>query len=97
VPISEKVIFFSAMSVVDAKPFAINSIPFALLLLLLLLTCVHHPPLRQRDRLAQHLEIADMIGKDQNQRRIEIGALLVTQSAMRLDDGAKGIIRFGEI
>src|SRR5882757_7224973 len=28
VPISEKVIFFSAMSVVDAKPFAINSVPF---------------------------------------------------------------------
>jgi hypothetical protein len=27
VPISEKVIFFSAISVVDAKPLAINSIP----------------------------------------------------------------------
>ena len=29
-PISENVTFFSARSVVDAKPFAINSIPFAL-------------------------------------------------------------------
>jgi hypothetical protein len=38
-----------------------------------------------------------MIGKDQNQRRIEIGALLVTQSAMRLDDSAKCIIRLGKI
>src|SRR5437660_6561182 len=32
VPISEKVIFFSAMSVVDAKPLAINLIPYALAL-----------------------------------------------------------------
>src|SRR5450759_4154946 len=133
------------MSDVDAKPFAIDSIPLSptpslrgatrrsnpalfwfdgllrgvyhrariratrwlamtslsmfirLLLLLLLLVGVHHPPLRQHDRLAQHIEIADVIGKDQNQRRIEIGALRVGQSAMRLDDSAKGVIRFGEI
>jgi hypothetical protein len=38
-----------------------------------------------------------MIGKNQNQRRIEIGALLVAQSAMCLDDRAKCIIRLGKI
>src|SRR6266568_1531827 len=97
VPISEKVIFFSAMSVVDAKPLAINSVPLRLLLLLLLLARIRHSPPRKSDRLAQHVEIANMIGQNQNQRRVEIGALLVTQSAMRFDDGAKRIIRLGEI
>jgi hypothetical protein len=38
-----------------------------------------------------------VIGKNQNQRRIEIGALLVTQSAMRFDNSAKGIVRLGKI
>jgi hypothetical protein len=68
-----------------------------LLLLLLLLTCIDHPPLRQFDCLAQHIEIADMIGKDKNERGVEIGALRVAQSAMRLDDRAKRIIRLGKI
>ena len=67
------------------------------MLLLLLLAGIHHSPLRKRNRLAQHVDIADMVGENQNQRRIEIGALRVTQSAMRLDDGAKCIIRLGEI
>ena len=68
-----------------------------LLLLLLLLARIEHPPLGQRDRLAQHVEIADMIGENQNQRRIEIGALLVAQAAMRLDDGAKRVVGLGKI
>jgi hypothetical protein len=70
---------------------------FTLLLLLLLLTGVDHASLRKYDRLAQHVEIANMIGQDKHQRRIEIGALLIAQSAMRLDNGAKGVIRLGEI
>src|SRR6202795_2070389 len=120
------------MSVVDAKPFAISSIPFALspsltrhceersdeaihsflllrygllrfarndelgmfvlllLLLLLLPACVQHPPFRQRDRLIQHVDVADVIGKDQHQRRIPIGARFVAQAAMRLDTRAPG-------
>jgi hypothetical protein len=68
-----------------------------LLLLLLLLIGCHHAPFRQRDRLAQHADITDVVGEDLNQRRIEIGALRVAQAAMRLDDGAKRIVRFGEI
>jgi hypothetical protein len=68
-----------------------------LLLLLLLLTCFNHPPFCQLDRLAQYIEIADMIGQDQNQRGVEIGALRIAQSAMRLDHGAKRIIRLGKI
>ena len=71
--------------------------PDLLLLLLLLLTGVGHAPLGKHDRLAQDVEVADMIGEDQHQRRVEIGALLVAQSAMRLDDGAKGVIRLGKI
>ena len=68
-----------------------------LLLLLLLLTGVDHASLRKYDRFAQHVEIADMIGQDQHQRRIEISTLLIAQSAMRLDNRAKGVIRLGEI
>src|SRR5277367_996447 len=65
-----------------------------LLLLLLLLAGVDHAPLGEFNRLAQHVEIADMIGEDQNQRGIEIGALFVAQAAMRLDDGAERIVGF---
>jgi len=86
------------MSVVDAKPLAINSIPFALLLLLLLLLArFEHPPLCEPNRFIEHVKIADMIGENENQRRIEIGALLIAQAAMGLDDGAKCIVGFGEI
>jgi hypothetical protein len=53
-----------------------------LLLLLLLLIAGQHPPLRQCDCLAQHLEIADMVGQDQDQRSIEIGALRVADAAI---------------
>jgi hypothetical protein len=60
-----------------------------LLLLLRLLAGIHHAPLRQRNRLQQHIKIADVVGEDQNQRGIEIGALLVAQPAMRLDNRTK--------
>src|SRR5437588_5730700 len=63
-----------------------------LLLLLLLLGGIEHPPLGECDRFVQHRDIADVIGKDEHQRRIEIRALLVAQAAMRLDDGAKRIV-----
>ena len=68
-----------------------------LLLLLRLLAGIHHAPLRQRDRLPQHIEIADVIGEDQNQRGIEICALLVAEPAMRLDHRAKGVVGFWKI
>jgi hypothetical protein len=137
VPISEKVIFFSAVSVVDAKPFAINSFPLVqiqprhceersdeaihisacgamdcfaslamtilnifillLLLLLLLLVGLDHAVPRERNRLAQHLDVADVIRQDQDQRGIEIRALLVVQAAMRFHDGAEGVIGLGKV
>ena len=68
-----------------------------LLLLLLLLARIEHPPLGERDGLVQHGDIADVVGEYQNQRRVEIGALLVVQAAMRLDDGAKRVIGFGKV
>ena len=58
------------------------------MLLLLLLAGIDHPPLRKPDRFAQHGEIADMVGQNEHQRGIEIGALRVAQSTMRFDDGA---------
>ena len=67
------------------------------MLLLLLLARIEHPPLGERDGLVQHVDIADMIGEHENQRRIEIGALRVAQAAMRLDDGAKRVVGLGEI
>ena len=68
-----------------------------LLLLLLLLTGIGHSPLRQCNGVTEDVDVADMIGEDQHQCRVEIGALLIAQSAMRLDDGAKGVIRLGKI
>jgi hypothetical protein len=68
-----------------------------LLLLLLLLIGIDHAPLGEGDRFTQHIDIADVIGQDQHQRCIKLRALLVAQSAMRLDHSAKGVIRFGEI
>ena len=65
---------------------------FILLLLLRLLAGIDHAPPSQRDRLAQHIEIADVIGEYQNQRRIEICALLVAEPAMCLDDRAERIV-----
>ena len=53
-----------------------------LLLLLLLLTCIHHSPLRQCDRLAQPVDVADVVGEDQHQCGVEIGALFVAQAAI---------------
>jgi hypothetical protein len=77
---------------------AINPVSLrSLLLLLLLLAGIGDPALGERQRLAKHIEIADVVGKNQHQRRIQIGALLVAQSTMRLDDGAKRIIRLGEV
>src|SRR4051794_6314607 len=75
VPISEKVIFFSARSVVDAKPLAIDhslvrSSPMSslllLLLLLLLLAGINHASSGKLDRFAQHVDIANMIGENEN-------------------------------
>ena len=68
-----------------------------LLLLLLLLAGIEHPPLGKRDGLIKHGDVADVIGENQNERGIEIGALFVAQAAMRLDDGAKRIVGFGKI
>jgi hypothetical protein len=78
--------------VVDAKPLAIACIPSSLLLLLLLLARFQHPSFCQFDGLTQHIEIADMVGKNENQRGVEIGALLVAQAAVGFDDGAKGVV-----
>src|ERR1019366_732187 len=69
----------------------------SLLLLLLLLSGRHHPPLRERNRLAQPVAIAAMIGENQNQRRIETGALRIADAAMRLDDQPIGGVGVGEI
>jgi hypothetical protein len=68
-----------------------------LLLLLSLLALVHHLALRERNGLVQDADIADVIGENQNQRRVEIGALLVAQSAMRFDHSPKRIIGFRKI
>ena len=67
-------------------------LPPLLLLLLLLLTRVQHPPFCQSDRLAQHLEITDVVGENEHQRSIKIGALGLVQAAMRLDDGTERVI-----
>ncbi|MEY9477272.1 hypothetical protein ABH981_001485 [Bradyrhizobium ottawaense] len=79
----------------DAKFFAINSsfessgLLFGLLLLLLLLLTVDHAALGKLDRLTQHIDLADMVGEDQHQRRIEIGALLLGEPAMRASTMAR--------
>ena len=67
------------------------------MLLLLLLARIEHPPLGERDGLVEHGDIADVIGEHDNQRRVEIGAPLVAQAAMRLDDGAKRVVGLGKI
>jgi hypothetical protein len=100
-PFSEKVTLFSARSVVDAKPLAIDlnflsrghPVLTTLLLLLLLLIRFQHSPFGEPDRLAQHIEIADVIGKNENQRSVEIGALRLVEPAMRFDDQPIGGIR----
>src|ERR1700727_3937570 len=67
------------------------------LLLLLLLARLQHPPFGQFNRLAQDIELAHVIGEDENQRGVKIGARLIAQSAMGLDNHAKGIIRFFKV
>jgi hypothetical protein len=54
-----------------------------LLLLLLLLVRLEQAPFGKRDRLAQNVDVADVIGQDQNQRRIKIGTLFVVEATMR--------------
>src|SRR4051794_20763268 len=93
---SEKGTFFSAISPVEAK-LAINSIPLSLLLLLLLLACIEHAPFCQRDRFVKHVDVADMVGEHQYERRVEIGAFSFAQAAMRLDDGAEGVVGLCEV
>ena len=76
-----------------------HSLGYELLLLplLLLLRAVDHAALGERDRLAQHVDIADVVGEDQDQRRVEIGALRVGEAAMGLDDRAEGVVGPREI
>src|ERR1700689_1945528 len=62
------------------------------LLLLLLLVGLQHPPFCQFDRLAQDFEIADVIGEDENQCGVEIGARLIAQSPVGLEDRTKSVI-----
>src|SRR3954468_11010070 len=68
-----------------------------LLLLLLLLLAVDHAPLGEENRLPQHDDIADMVGEDQHQRRVEVRALLVGEATMRLHNGAKGVVGSREV
>src|SRR5437763_13696333 len=93
---SEKVTFFSTRSPVDAKlTVAINEFPLSLLLLLLwLLARFQHASSSQCDRFLEHLDVADVIGQHQHQRRIEIGALGVATASMRLDDCAARVAGF---
>ena len=72
-------------------------LPVLLLLLLLLLARIQRPTLGERNRLTQHLDVADMIGEDQDQRGVEIGALFLGEAAMRFDDGAERIVRLCEV
>src|ERR1700743_3814886 len=83
------------MSVVDAKPFAISSSLDSLLLLLLLL--IEYAAFRQRNRLAQNVDVADVVGENENQRGIEIGALRVAEAAMRFHDGAERVVGPGKV
>src|SRR5438105_4690580 len=96
---SEKVTFFSTRSPVDAKlTVAINEFPLSLLLLLLLLLArVQHASSSQCDRFLEHLDVTDVIGQHQYQRRIEIGALGIAKASMRLDDGAEGVVGFCKV
>src|SRR5216110_2387526 len=76
---------------------ALGMFVLLLLLLLLLLARIQHPSLGKLDRLAQHVEIADVISEHKNQRGVEIGALRFAEAAMRFHDGAKGVVGLCEI
>ena len=67
------------------------------MLLLLLLACVKRAPLCQCDCFPEHLDVADMVGEHQHQRGVEIGAFGLAQAAMRLDDGAEGVVGLCEV
>jgi hypothetical protein len=85
---------------VDAKPFAASLVIFQsrwLLLLLLLLARFQHSSLRQLDCLAQDVEIADVVGENEHQSGVEIGAGFIAQSAMGFDDRTEGIVRLFEV
>ncbi|ANW04929.1 hypothetical protein LMTR13_37185 [Bradyrhizobium icense] len=68
-----------------------------LLLLLLLLARIEHSPGGERDGLLQHTEVTDVIGENENQRRVQIGALFVVQPTMRLNDGTERVVRLGKV
>ena len=48
--------------------------------------------MRKLDGFVQHVEVADLVGKDQNEPGIERGALLLRQTSMGLDQHAVGAI-----
>jgi hypothetical protein len=62
-----------------------------------LLTCFEYPPLCQRDSFTQNIYIADVIGENEHQRGIEIGALPIAETAVGFDDQPIGGISIGEI
>src|SRR5258708_39274152 len=68
-----------------------------LLLLLLLLAHFDNSTMRKGNRLAQHVEIADVVRQDQDQRGIEIGALRIADAAMCFDDQPIGGVWIGEV
>src|SRR4051812_34136928 len=53
----------------------------------------NNSPFRQIERLAQDSDIADVVGEDQHQRRIERRTLFVVEPAMRFHHQAEGIVR----
>ncbi len=52
---------------------------------------------RQRDRFLQHVNVADVIGEDQHQLRIERRGLVQRQPSPRLDQRNEGRIRIPEL
>ena len=50
----------------------------------------------KRQGFVQELQVTYLIGKNQDQRSIQIGAFSLGQAAMRFDDGAIGCIRIRE-
>lgn len=50
----------------------------------------------KRQGFAYQLQVTYLIGKNQNQRSIQIGAFSLGQAAMRFDDGTIGRIRIRE-
>jgi len=76
---------------------AINAIPCALIVVAAVVAGSRPPSAAsQFDRLAQHIEIADMMARIKTVRRRD-RRFARRSIAMRLDDSTKGVIRLGEI